>query len=88
MLIQRKNMAWAIALGLTIGIGLLSKYAMIYFPLCMAVQAMFSAEAREAVREKRGLIILLVALVPIGPNLYWNYTHNFISFRQTANSAG
>src|SRR5262245_32630507 len=32
MLIGRKNVAWAVALGFTIGIGLLAKYAMIYFP--------------------------------------------------------
>ena len=88
MLIQRKSMVWAIPLGLTIGVGLLAKYAMIYFPLCMAIQAIFSAEAREAVREKRGLVILLVALVLIAPNLYWNYTHGFVTFRQTATSAG
>jgi len=88
MLIERKRMVWAIPLGLTIGVGLLAKYAMIYFPLCMAIQAIFSAEAREAVREKRGLVILLVALVLIAPNLYWNYTHGFVTFRQTATSAG
>jgi 4-amino-4-deoxy-L-arabinose transferase-like glycosyltransferase len=87
-LIERKSMVWAIPLGLTIGVGLLAKYAMIYFPLGMAIQAMLSAEAREALREKRGLIILLVALILIAPNLYWNYTHGFVSFRQTATSAG
>jgi 4-amino-4-deoxy-L-arabinose transferase-like glycosyltransferase len=88
MLIERKSMVWAIPLGLTIGVGLLAKYAMIYFPLCMAIQAIFSAEAREAVREKSGLVILLAALVLIAPNLYWNYTHGFVTFRQTATSAG
>ena len=39
MLLERKSMAWAVLLGLTIGVGLLAKYAMIYFPLCMACQA-------------------------------------------------
>src|SRR5262245_42049700 len=72
-LIERKSMVWAIALGITIGVGLLAKYAMIYFPLCMAIQAMFSPEARATVREKRGLVILLGAFVLIAPNLYWNY---------------
>ena len=47
-LIERKSMAWAVALGLTIGIGLLAKYAMIYFPLGMACHAIFSAEARSS----------------------------------------
>jgi 4-amino-4-deoxy-L-arabinose transferase-like glycosyltransferase len=87
-LIERKSMVSAVLLGLSIGIGLLGKYAMIYFPLGMAIQAMFSAEAREALRKKRGLVILIFALVLIAPNLYWNYTHGFVSFRQTAVSAG
>jgi 4-amino-4-deoxy-L-arabinose transferase-like glycosyltransferase len=55
MLIERKGMVWAVLLGLTISTGLLAKYAMIYFPLCMACQAMFSAEARKALRARRAL---------------------------------
>lgn len=88
MLIERKSMAWAVSLGLTIGVGLLAKYAMIYFLLCMACQAMFSAEAREALRARRTLVIVLIALVVIAPNLYWNYAHGFVTFQATATSAG
>lgn len=88
MLIQRKSMAWAVPLGFAIGAGLLAKYAMIYFPLCMACQAMFSTEAREAVRARRALVILLIALVLIAPNLYWNYANGFATFQHTASSAG
>jgi len=88
MLIARKSMAWSVLLGLAVGVGLLAKYAMIYFPLCMACQAIFSTSAREALRDRRALVIVLVALVVIAPNLYWNYAHGFVSFDQTANSAG
>ena len=89
MLIERKSMAYAVALGLTIGAGLLAKYAMIYFPLCMACQAMFSAEARGALRSRRTLVILFIAFVVIAPNLYWNYAHGFVTFQHTAHgSAG
>ena len=89
MLLERKNMALAASLGLTIGAGLLAKYAMIYFPLCMACQAMFSAEARETLRARRTLVIVLIVLVVIAPNLYWNYAHGFVSFQHTAyGSAG
>lgn len=88
MLIERKSMAWSVLLGLAVGVGLLGKYAMIYFPLCMACQAIFSTSAREALRDRRALVIVLVALVVIAPNLYWNYAHGFVSFHQTANSAG
>jgi len=88
MLIERKSMAWAVPLGLTIGAGLLAKYAMIYFPLCMACQAIFLTQAQEALRTRRALVIALMALVLIAPNLYWNYTHDFVTFHHTADSAG
>jgi 4-amino-4-deoxy-L-arabinose transferase-like glycosyltransferase len=87
MLIERKSMAWAVPLGLTIGVGLLAKYAMIYFPLCMACQAIFSPEAREALRGRRALVIALLALALIAPNLYWNYAHGFVTFHHTAANA-
>ena len=87
MLIERKSMAWAVLLGFTVGAGLLAKYAMIYFPLCMACQAMFSVEARESLSARRILVVVLIALVLIAPNLYWNYTHGFVTFHNTANSA-
>jgi 4-amino-4-deoxy-L-arabinose transferase-like glycosyltransferase len=88
MLIERKSMAWSVLLGLAVGVGLLAKYAMIYFPLCMACQAIFSAEARETLRGKQALVIVLVALIVIAPNLYWNYVQGFVTFDATANSAG
>jgi 4-amino-4-deoxy-L-arabinose transferase-like glycosyltransferase len=88
VLIERKSMAWSMLLGLAVGVGLFAKYAMIYFPLCMACQAIVSAEARDALRDRRGLVILLVALIVIAPNLYWNYVQGFVTFDATANSAG
>jgi 4-amino-4-deoxy-L-arabinose transferase-like glycosyltransferase len=89
LLLERKSMPLAASLGLTIGAGLLAKYAMIYFALCMACQALFSAEAREALRARRTLVIALLALVVIAPNLYWNYAHGFVTFQHTAyGSAG
>jgi 4-amino-4-deoxy-L-arabinose transferase-like glycosyltransferase len=87
-LIERKSMVWSVLLGLAVGVGLLAKYAMIYFPLCMACQTIVSAEAREALRDRWGLVILLVALIVIAPNLYWNYVQGFVTFDATANSAG
>jgi 4-amino-4-deoxy-L-arabinose transferase-like glycosyltransferase len=88
ILIERKSMAWAVALGLIIGAGLLAKYAMIYFLLGMACQAIFSAQARQALGNRRALVIALLALVMIAPNLYWNYAHDFVTVHHTANSAG
>jgi 4-amino-4-deoxy-L-arabinose transferase-like glycosyltransferase len=87
ILLKRKSTACAVLLGLTIGAGLLAKYAMIYFALGMVCQAIFSADAREALSSRRALIIALMALALIAPNLYWNYSHSFITFQHTANNA-
>lgn len=88
LLLERTRPAVAALLGLAIGLGLLAKYAMIFFPLGMALQAAWSDEARKAMRGKCGLIVLSAALLPLAPNLYWNYANGFLSFLQTANSAG
>jgi len=88
VLLERKNAAIAALLGFFIGVGMLAKYAMIFFPIGMALQAAVCRDARETLRDRRGLLILLVALLPLVPNLYWNYANDFLSFVQTANSAG
>ena len=74
--------------GLLVGLGLLAKYAAIYFVLCMAIDAWRDPRARDALREGRGAIALAIALALIAPNLLWNANHRFATFSHTAQNAG
>jgi 4-amino-4-deoxy-L-arabinose transferase-like glycosyltransferase len=75
---------WAIVLGFALGLGLLAKYAMIYFLLCVAFAAMIDADARKLLTVKVALIALGIALLLIIPNLLWNFENGFATFRHTA----
>ena len=73
--------------GLSIGAGLLAKYAMIYFVLCMIVHACVSREARRALLSPAGAVLGVVALAVISPNLIWNAQEGFATFKHTAANA-
>lgn len=79
--------AWAIWLGVAIGLGLQAKYAMLYFPICMVFAARASPAMRQALGSGRGIVAILIALAIIAPNLYWNFQHGFVTAQHTAANA-
>jgi 4-amino-4-deoxy-L-arabinose transferase-like glycosyltransferase len=86
-LVQRPRMADAILVGAGLGLGLLAKYAAIYFLLCVALDAWRDKQARIALGEGRGLVTSAIALAIVAPNLVWNATHGFATFSHTAANA-
>jgi 4-amino-4-deoxy-L-arabinose transferase-like glycosyltransferase len=88
MLVKRKEMRFAVLLGVAVGLGLLSKQAMIYFALCAACHAIFSSDAREALKGGRGIMAVAIALALAMPMLVWNAQHDFITFQHTATNIG
>ncbi|WP_395647007.1 ArnT family glycosyltransferase [Terricaulis sp.] len=84
---QSRSWGWAVLLGIAVGIGLEAKYAMFYFPLCVAVAAWWSKPVRQALGNGRGLVAALIAILLIAPNLYWNATNGFATAEHTAANA-
>jgi 4-amino-4-deoxy-L-arabinose transferase-like glycosyltransferase len=78
---------WTILCGVAIGLGCLSKYAMLYFVLGAGLVALFSAPARRALLGLRGLAIVAVAAVIFAPNIVWNVQHHFATVQHTAANA-
>ncbi len=74
-------------LGVLIGFGLLSKYAMLYFPAAAAATLVFSPVARNALIRPQIIVTLLVAGALIAPNVAWNAAHNFQTVAHTAANA-
>lgn len=74
---------WAVVLGLSIGLGLLSKYAMIYFVPGMLLAALASRRAREIFREPHAWTGLLIGAIVVSPNVVWNIGNSFMTFRHT-----
>jgi 4-amino-4-deoxy-L-arabinose transferase-like glycosyltransferase len=88
MLVKRKSMGFAILLGVAIGIGLLTKQAMIYALLCAGCHAAVSREAREALKGGRGLVAVLIAVALFSPNIVWNAQNDFPTAKHTGANIG
>jgi 4-amino-4-deoxy-L-arabinose transferase-like glycosyltransferase len=86
-LVTTRAWAWAVVLGVTVGVGALAKYAMLYFVLCTALAAYWSLPVRAALRDGRALLAGAIALAILSPNLYWNFGHGFATVSHTAANA-
>jgi 4-amino-4-deoxy-L-arabinose transferase-like glycosyltransferase len=82
-ILAQPSRRWAIVLGAAIGLGLLAKYAMIYFLPGMALAALFSKHARLAFARREIWLALLLAAVVVAPNIAWNASNNFATFQHT-----
>lgn len=71
---------WILWLGVVLGIGAESKYIMALFPLSLLVWCILTAEGRKFLLNPFTYMAALLAVVLILPNLYWNYTHEWVTF--------
>ena len=78
---------WPVLCGVAIGLGLLSKYAMLYFVICAGVAALISPKARAVVFSPRGAVALMIGFLLIAPNLWWNARHGFSTVTHVATNA-
>jgi 4-amino-4-deoxy-L-arabinose transferase-like glycosyltransferase len=84
-LAERRSLPWALLLGAAVGLGLMAKYAMIYFPVSAVLAALLLPSARIAWRD--ALVAALLALAVIAPNLAWNAANQFATVQHTAYNA-
>jgi 4-amino-4-deoxy-L-arabinose transferase-like glycosyltransferase len=88
-LLAAPDWRWTLVLGISLGIGLLAKYAMIYFGLGVAVAAWLDRDARDVLRRPQTWVAFAIALLILSPNIYWNVTHQFATLKHTGeNIAG
>ena len=78
---------WAAALGMAVGLGLLSKYAMAYFVLCGALYLAVSREARTRVSVRQAALAVAIATALLAPNLLWNLRNGWPTIEHTAANA-
>lgn len=74
---------WALVLGVAVGLGLLAKYAMIYFIPGLLLAALLSERARGALKRPDVWIALLIAALVVAPNIAWNVSNGFVTFKHT-----
>jgi 4-amino-4-deoxy-L-arabinose transferase-like glycosyltransferase len=78
---------WAVALGLGIGFGMMSKYAMVYFILCSALYLVFNKNRMTFLGRPGFYLAFVVAGFVVLPNILWNMTSGFATLTHTASNA-
>ncbi|HEX4861022.1 MAG TPA: glycosyltransferase family 39 protein, partial [Rhizomicrobium sp.] len=82
-LLPGPNWRWSVMLGVALGLGMLGKYAMIYFLLCAACAAFLDRDARALLWRPQTWAALGIAAVLLIPNFIWNAENNFMTLRHT-----
>jgi 4-amino-4-deoxy-L-arabinose transferase-like glycosyltransferase len=85
-LLAAPDWRWALTLGISLGIGLLAKYAMVYFALGLVCAAWLDRDAREVLKRPQTWVAFVLALLILSPNIYWNVSHEFATLRHTGDN--
>ncbi len=75
---------WPLFTIIFCGIGLLAKQMMIFFPLLTLIFLWASREDRFHLRRPWPYLLLLLPLLFLVPDLFWNYHHGWITLKHTA----
>ena len=82
-LLRAPDWRWTLVLGLALGFGMLAKYAMVYFLLCAICAALIDRDARGVLMRPQTWVALLLAVVIVSPNIYWNVANGFVTLKHT-----
>jgi len=82
-LLTENQTRWWVLLGVGLGVGLLSKYAMLFFLVCIALAALMDLHFRRLLTSTKAGLMMAFALLIASPNIIWNVTNSFVSYRHT-----
>jgi 4-amino-4-deoxy-L-arabinose transferase-like glycosyltransferase len=82
-LAERGKGYWYLA-GVSLGLGLLSKYTMVALIPSLFLYLAFSPANRFWLKKKEPYLFILIGLFILVPNLYWNYINQWPSIKQPA----
>ena len=83
------DLGWGgtLLLGLAIGAGFLSKYAMLYFAIGVALTSLFDKPTRNTVLSAKGAAFIAMAATVFAPHLIWNAANEFQTVSHTVDNA-
>ena len=84
---ERPGNGAAVLLGIAIGLGVLTKYAMLFFVGCWLIAAFVCPTTRRALFSRQAMIALVLAFLIVLPNLWWNVVNGFETVAHTAEDA-
>ncbi|MFN3958335.1 MAG: ArnT family glycosyltransferase [Parvularculaceae bacterium] len=84
---EPRRFLWGALLGASIGLGLLSKYAMLFFLPGAALALLVAPARRRLLKAGPAALAALIAGALIAPNLVWNAENDFQTIAHTAANA-
>jgi len=72
--------------GISLGLAFLSKYAALYF-LILLILWWLIYDKGKVLTLKKLLVVLISSIVVASPNLYWNYSNDFVTANHTISNA-
>ena len=87
--LREDDLGWGgtLLLGLAIGAGFLSKYAMLYFAIGVALTSLFDKPTRNTVLSAKGAAFIAMAATVFAPHLIWNAANEFQTVSHTVDNA-
>lgn len=83
---EHRLFVW-ILLGISIGLGLLTKYTMAFFYICGFFFILFSKQERKCFGKKGPYIALVISLLVFSPVIIWNAGRDWVTLKHTAGQA-
>jgi membrane-associated phospholipid phosphatase len=77
---------WAL-LGISVGLGLLTKYTMAFFLISGSLFMLSSRDTRKLFTTPGPYIALIISLVVFSPVIFWNAAHGWVTLKHTAGQA-
>lgn len=80
------HLSWWFVFGAALGMGFLSKYAMVFFFLCLVVDSLWRTCERPVWSRSGFWIALALAVLIYLPNFIWNWGNGFPSYIHTGDN--
>jgi undecaprenyl-diphosphatase len=77
---NNSKISW-ILLGISCGLGLLSKYTFVLFFISLFIFILFSKEHKKFINNFYLYFSVIIAFVVFLPNIIWNYNNNWCAFK-------
>ena len=84
---ESPNWSRAVQLGLAVGMGMLAKYAMLFFLPALGLAVLFDPATRKNLLNAQGIMAGAISFIILVPNILWNVDNNFATLSHTAANA-
>lgn len=87
LITRQSSLIYWLLLGISIGLGLLTKYTMAFFYICAFFFFIYSAQHRWLLKTSSPYAALITSIVFFAPVIIWNSRHGWVTLRHTAGQA-